>query len=78
MTRKPSKQRGRPVVDDADRRDKHVRVLTTKAEHKELQEAAASMSMSISAWIRGLALERARTMIVKKRAARSTSTTHSM
>ena len=78
MTRKSSKQRGRPVVDEADRRDKHVRVLTTKAEHKELRQAAASVSMSISAWMRSLALERARAMSVKKRGARSTGATHSM
>ena len=78
MTRKPGKQRGRPVVDDADRRDTLVRVLTTKAEHKELQEAAASVKMSISAWLRALALERARAMVAKKRAARSASAAHSM
>jgi hypothetical protein len=60
------KQRGRPVVDDADRLDKHVRVLTTKAEHKELQKAAASMSMSLSAWMRTLALKHARALVMKR------------
>ena len=69
-------RRGRPTVDAADRRDKHVRVLTTKAEHKELQEAAASVSMSISAWLRALALERARAMAVKR--SRSISRTSRM
>ena len=65
MTRKSNKRSGRPVVKDVDRRDKHIRVLTTKDEHKELQKAAASVAMSVSAWMRSLALERARAMSQK-------------
>lgn len=61
----------RPRVDDADRRDIHIRVLTTKAEHKELQEAAAAAAMSISAWLRDLALKRARAMARNKRVSRT-------
>lgn len=65
-TRKVGKRIGRPTVDDADRRDALVRVLTTKAERAELLEAAASVAMSASAWMRSLALERAREMAQKK------------
>ena len=43
-----------------------MRVLTTKAEHAELQKAARSVAMSASAWMRSLALERARAMAVSK------------
>lgn len=63
---KPAKRIGRPVVDDADRRDTLVRVLTTKAEHEELQQAAASVSMSVSTWMRALALEHARAIVLEK------------
>ena len=51
---------GRPPVADADRRDTLVRVLTTKSEHEELQRAADAASMSVSTWMRSVALERAR------------------
>jgi flavin reductase (DIM6/NTAB) family NADH-FMN oxidoreductase RutF len=57
---------GRPLVADADRRETLVRVLTTKAEHGELQQAAASVSMSVSTWVRSVALERARTRRAEK------------
>ena len=66
---KPRKARpriGRPPMTDADRRDKHVRVLTTKAEHAELQRAASDASMSVSTWIRSVALERARVLVAEK------------
>lgn len=51
---------GRPPVADADRRETLVRVLTTEAEHGELQRAAALASMSVSTWVRAVSLERAR------------------
>lgn len=61
---------GRPPVADADRRDTRVPVLTTEAEYEELQHAAASVSMSVSTWIRSVALERARALAAEKEAAR--------
>ena len=57
---------GRPPVADADRRETLVRVLTTEAEHGELQQAAASVSMSVSTWVRSVALERARALMTEK------------
>lgn len=51
---------GRPPVADADRRGTLVRVLVTKSEHEELQNAAEAASMSVSTWVRSTALERAR------------------
>ena len=57
---------GRPPVADADRRETLVRVLTTEAEHGELQQAAASVSMSVSTWVRSVALERARARAAEK------------
>ena len=51
---------GRPAVADKDRRATLVRVLTTKAEHEELQLAAEAASMSVSTWVRSAALEKAR------------------
>ena len=59
---KPKKKAplGRPPVADADRRATLVRVLTTKAEHEELQRAAEAASMSVSTWVRSVALEKAR------------------
>jgi hypothetical protein len=73
VPRKASKRIGRPIVDEADRRDSLVRVLTTKAEHKELQEAAASVAMSISSWVRSLALERARAMAKRTKRTKAVS-----
>ena len=63
--RKAAQRTGRPPVAEADRRDTLVRVLTTKDEHEELQQAAASVSMSVSTWVRSVALERARQMAKK-------------
>ena len=58
---KPKKPRmGRPPIADADRRETIVRVLTTESEHAELQRAADAASMSVSTWVRSVALERAR------------------
>jgi len=57
---------GRPPVADADRRDTLVRVLTTEAEHEELQQAASGASMSVSTWVRSVALERARALALEK------------
>jgi hypothetical protein len=55
---------------DEDRRDTLVRVLTTEAEHEELQRAAAYVGMPVSSWIRVIALERARALAAEKEAAR--------
>jgi KaiC/GvpD/RAD55 family RecA-like ATPase len=65
--RKAAPRTGRPPVAEADRRGTLVRVLTTEAEHEELQQAAASVSMSVSTWVRSVALERARQMAKKAR-----------
>ncbi len=51
---------GRPPVADADRRETLLRVLTTKGEHEELQRAASAAGLSVSTWVRSVALERAR------------------
>jgi hypothetical protein len=61
---------GRPTLDDEDRRDTLVRVLTTAAEYEELQDAAAYVGMPMSTWLRFVALERARTLAAEKEAAR--------
>ncbi len=68
MVSKPKKRQpgGRPKIDDADRRDTLVRVLTTATEYEELQEAAAYIGMSVSTWLRSVALERARTIAAEK------------
>ncbi len=58
---KPRKApRGRPPVPAEDRRATVVRVLTTEAEHDELRRAAEGASMSVSTWVRAVALEKAR------------------
>jgi hypothetical protein len=62
----PRKRVGRPAVAAADRRETIVRVLTTDAEHGELQRAAASVAMSVSTWVRVIALESARTLAAEK------------
>ncbi len=51
---------GRPPVADADKRKKLVKVLTTEAELAELQHAADVASMTLSTWVRSVALEKAR------------------
>jgi hypothetical protein len=51
---------GRPPIDKEDRRATLVRVLTTAAEHEELRQAAEAASMSVSTWVRAVALEKAR------------------
>jgi hypothetical protein len=55
---------------DADRRDTLVRVLTTASEYEELQGAAAYVGLSVSTWLRVVALERARALAAEKEAAR--------
>lgn len=55
---------GRPTVQD--KRKKAIRVLTTEDEHAELTRAAADVSMSVSTWMRTLALERARQMATRR------------
>ena len=64
--RKDRSRIGRPPMAKADRRDTLVRVLTTKIESAELREAASSASMSASAWVRSVALERARAVRAEK------------
>lgn len=51
---------GRPPVAAADRRTKLVKVLTNEAELAELQHAADVASMTLSTWVRSVALEKAR------------------
>jgi len=62
----PRKRVGRPSVAAADRRETIVRVLVTETEHAELQQAAAAVAMSVSTWMRTLALESARQIAAKK------------
>lgn len=56
----PKARIGRPPVAEEARRDTMVRVLVNQGEHAELQRAAEAAAMSLSAWIRVVALERAR------------------
>lgn len=51
---------GRPPVADDAKRSTLVRVLTTAAEYEELKQAAEAEAMSVSAWMRTLALSKAR------------------
>jgi hypothetical protein len=60
------KRAGRPSVAAADRRGTVVRVLVTETEHVELQQAATAVAMSVSTWVRTLALEEARQIAAKK------------
>jgi uncharacterized protein (DUF1778 family) len=57
-------------VADEDRRDTIVRVLTTAAEYEELQLAAKHERMSVSTWMRSIAMERAQAVLAKIEAAR--------
>lgn len=57
---------GRPPVADAVKRKKSMHVLTTEAEYEELQRAAADASMSVSSWVRIVAIERARANAVER------------
>jgi len=59
-----------PYLDEADKRESLVRVLTTAAELEELKVAAKYADTSLSSWVRGVALERARVLIAEKEAAR--------
>jgi hypothetical protein len=61
---------GRPPLPHEDRHAKRVYVLTTLSEYEELQGAAAHVGMSVSTWIRFVALERARALAAEKEAAR--------
>jgi len=61
---------GRPPVADEDKRNTLVRVLVTATELEELKMAAAYASTTMSTWVRGVALERARVLIAEKEAAR--------
>ena len=51
---------GRPPTRPEDRRDTLLRVLTTKAERAELNQAAQAAGLDVSTWVRSIALERAR------------------
>lgn len=55
-----SKKIGRPTVADDAKRSTLVRVLTTAAEYEELKQAAEAEAMSVSTWMRTLALHKAR------------------
>ena len=59
-----------PYLDDADKRESLVRVLTTAAELEELRAAAKDADKSLSSWVRDVALERARALAAEKEAAR--------
>lgn len=60
-----------PYLDDADKRESLVRVLTTASELEELKAAAKSAKLSLSSWVREVALERARAVAAEKEAARN-------
>lgn len=57
---KAKKAKGRPLLDDDVRKDHVVRVLMAEDEHDEVRAAAATASMSVSTFVRGAALEKAR------------------
>lgn len=59
-----------PYLDDADKRESLVRVLTTASELEELKIAAKHADKSLSSWVREVALERARALAAEKEAAR--------
>jgi hypothetical protein len=61
---------GRPFLPDEVRRSKRVYVLTTDSEYEELQGATAHVGMSVSTWIRFVALEGACVLAAEKEAAR--------
>lgn len=54
------KKLGRPSLTKINRRATLIRVLTTEAEHAEIKQAATWAGMSVSTWIRSIALEKAR------------------
>lgn len=60
MAKAKKKPLGRPRVAADAKRATLVRVLVTEGEHGELQRAAEGASASVSAWVRGAALEKAR------------------
>ena len=51
---------GRPSVASKDRRETLIKSLVTVAEDKELQEAADKAGLSMSTWLRTVALRAAR------------------
>ena len=57
-------------MNDADKRESLIRVLTTAAELAELKAAARYAGSTMSTWVRGVALERARVLTAEKEAAR--------
>lgn len=59
-----------PYLNDADKRESLVRVLTTASELEELKAAAKYAASSLSSWVRDVAIERARALIAEKEAAR--------
>jgi hypothetical protein len=80
MVRKPKKgtsaaagknQGGRPELNADEKRETLVRVLVNVAEYRQLQEAAAYAGHPMSAWLRGVGLEKARALAAEKEAARA-------
>lgn len=61
---------GRPRLADGKRRDTLVRVLCMKRELEELRRAADEASMSVSAWVRITALNKARARSAIRRSRR--------
>lgn len=53
-------KKGRPPIEDGERRSKIIKVLTTEAELAELQQAASMASMTVSTYMRAVALDKAR------------------
>lgn len=49
-------KRGRPPLPKAERRTELIRVLVTKAERKQLEEAADKDHRTLSDWMRATAL----------------------
>lgn len=58
---KPEPKIGRPKIAEEAKRSTLVRVLTTAAEYEELKQAAESDSVTVSTWMRSIALRKART-----------------
>ena len=51
---------GRPPIAVEKRRSDHIKVLITDAERAELDQAAEAAGKPVSAWVREVALEKAR------------------
>lgn len=51
---------GRPKMADSDRRDVLIKVLTSEAEYKQMEQAADAMGLGVSTWLRSVGLDKAR------------------